>query len=632
MLRTWVTYALLSGVFLVEPGTTGRLSPLTVQPSGAEPPIHAGAPALPMLSAFSRALTVNGTTVQPAVWCQGSAASSTGLECDGETLTAGGTDGAFGVGSPLGAGTAVDPEGTRFYTAIDTSYGDISTAGMVIEWVAEHTDTTGVLASKLDDSGWELTKSSGAYTLTLHDGGTPVTVSTAALPDAYHHGLIVVDPDGMAQPYANGIATGTAVDVSGVGSTTSTVALRLFADQSAANGYDAGVVHFAVWAVDPGTHLQPQLARDRAAAAFGVPPGFAASTARASVATVERDGHLYAVGAGWMRVESSGYLSEIATTNLVLHSEDLGASWTATRINVIGTIDLSGVTLHGLAPTADEGTHCVSQVVGTLTADSYTLSAFGTPGEQGGFSLAASSSSIAAEAFVETHTCHVLSASGTTRTAARQVGDVCRGEFTFTAAAEETTVSVCQFLEGDGSTVHHYVGGVQFEAQPVATSYVATVDSTAARSADVLIYTIPEFDIDDSGITLVATGTLPAYTASTFPALLGISDGGATSNRITIYESCAGLPSCVVTASNAATAVVSGTTRLRDGTQHTLACYVAEDDVRLFVDGAPQGTPDTNAAVPDDLDTVSVGVSQGPVNQAQGHISSWAVYRGEVVQ
>lgn len=80
-----------------------------------------------------------------------------------------------------------------------------------------------------------------------------------------------------------------------------------------------------------------------------------------------------------------------------------------------------------------------------------------------------------------------------------------------------------------------------------------------------------------------------------------------------------------VTDGGVAQATVTGSTDISDNTEHTIAGSWTTNNVKVFVGGASEGTPDTTATMPTTT-KLSVGADQSGANNFEGHISDLKIY------
>lgn len=250
-----------------------------------------------------------------------------------------------------------------------------------------------------------------------------------------------------------------------------------------------------------------------------------------------------------------GYLSEPASTNLVLRSEDFSAAWAAVgtptrsaaaktcgalNMDLIG--DDSAAALEGYTQTityTGNATKTVSLFVaqGTSTSAVIRLRDTTAPADR----LLAVITWSAAGVPTSTMTTGTL-----TSTTAYPDG-VWRIDYLTTAVTAANTNSLEVYPATDAAlavanTGYIYVGGVQSENAILASSYIATAAATVTRAIDSLTYPI-------AGNFLVAIGTAYAEVvldhASNYGVAMNVigADGGATNaiyyqinGRPTIYD------------------------------------------------------------------------------------------------
>jgi hypothetical protein len=206
----------------------------------------------------------------------------------------------------------------------------------------------------------------------------------------------------------------------------------------------------------------------------------------------------------------------------------------------------------------------------------------------------------------------------------------CGFAFTGTAAAHTFHVRVAQAdsddsVAGNGSAVQLYAWGVQVDAQPALSSYITTAGSTVGRTADTLRYSVTEFDIDTFGVSIVADINRGSVGANGVSGLVRLSDGASNNDRVNLVLTTANsAPRVLVTAASVSQADFSGNTFTGTGDLFSLAVFAKTNSVKLFVNGSSEGTPDTSATMPDDLDTVDIDADYS------AHVSGVGIYRGEV--
>ncbi|MEG1202773.1 MAG: hypothetical protein RSD82_11475 [Comamonas sp.] len=190
-----------------------------------------------------------------------------------------------------------------------------------------------------------------------------------------------------------------------------------------------------------------------------------------------------------------------------------------------------------------------------------------------------------------------------------------------TLASLAETGSIGDTYTGDTSK-YVYVGPIQFELGPCATSYISTGASAVTRAADVLW-----LDLASSQLPVVdGVGTFVVAAQTFAPAV-----AGGTKNR-TIFSLNSGAANNNVSAIFAAAADnLSSDIRLDGGFQHassspalpgvsyTRAIAYKDGSLRSATDGALTGTENTGA-VPRGLTKLELGCRVG-INQLNGYIS-----------
>jgi hypothetical protein len=185
---------------------------------------------------------------------------------------------------------------------------------------------------------------------------------------------------------------------------------------------------------------------------------------------------------------------------------------------------------------------------------------------------------------------------------------------------------------GDGVTISSYVWGAMSELNDYMTSYVPTTTAVATRNADVLTYAGDNGNLGGVGSELQgairADVLFPAYTNSVFLYMITLSDGGATSDRVAVVSDQNTTMLRAVTASgggNAGSTVSTST--IMDNVIHRCRATWKTNSVKLVLDGLPEGTEDTSADPPNDLDVISVGSRETSLLQLNGLVSNIKIYK-----
>lgn len=617
----------------------------------SKPLIEVGGPDSGGVSALSQTLTINGTSVTPTFWYQGENASASGLTATvGDDLTAAGSGGTFqdDVPMPTATGKAFSPDGTRYFKASDTSFGDIATEDFVVEVVAALPTTNGlVTAYKIAAGpvGWVL-GCSGAnkWSMTLYGDASVQTLSAATMvPGHWYHVLFFADKSGSGAFYVNGDASGTPAGISGVNDISSAGLFAIAASSAGASVADRPIAHVAMWksASWLDTHLQPTIAQQRFATLCGVAStryGYPThASLRNSVAHMESqastDGQrIFAVGPRWPRIETvpdvaqryyTGYRSELAATNKLVntHAPD-GASWTQTRCTVADD-DVNGPTRFQDAHSVSEdgtatSTHVVTQAV-AVTADTYLVSCYAKASNRHWIRLSLSSPTDGDESvYYDLAGGNIGTVTGTVRQGIRYLGQGWHHcWFTRTHATAESGTFSFEVADADGSNSFSGLSQesillwgpmvVQDKGSPIA--YIESGASPTASAADVLEY---------SGLTPPLSVTMALdilddsrNSTEASRAWGEVSDNSA-SDRILLYTTGAAgratsIPKTFLASGGATQAAFEATTDIGDRRWHEVRSTYAADDVKVYIDGTSEGTPDTSASLAVGTSQINIG-------------------------
>lgn len=143
----------------------------------------------------------------------------------------------------------------------------------------------------------------------------------------------------------------------------------------------------------------------------------------------------------------------------------------------------------------------------------------------------------------------------------------------------------------------------QIEAGAFASSPIITTTAAVARNADVDSYaSAGNWNETGSTVTVSAPSIPSVLTTNQVP----FSAATDASNYAVIYINSSGFAVAEVYVGGAAQAVVAGTTDLRGSTGAKITAVFATNDVRLYVNGVAEGTPDTSATMPS-CTTINIG-------------------------
>ncbi|NIU03756.1 MAG: hypothetical protein GWN29_04870 [Gammaproteobacteria bacterium] len=614
----------------------------------AKPLIEIGGSDSGGAAALAQSLTINGTTVAPTFWYQGENASASGWTATvGDDLTAAGSGGTFGddVPMPTAAGKAFNGDGSRYFSASDTALGSMTTEDFVVEGIiCQNTGSNGRFASTFTTGyGWAFyNNANDKLAMYIYSAGGGQNIQTAAAsvsPGIWYHFMAFASRSttGFGQAFLNGTASGAAVDLSSVTDISNSQPLTLGADADGTNAADRPIAFVALWkrANWLDTHLQATIAQQRFATLTGVAStryGYPTHTdLRSTVAHMEKqastDGQrIFAVGPRWPRIEtvpdavlrySSGYRSELAATNKLVntHAPD-GASWTQTRCTV-GDDDVNGPTRFQDAHSVSEdgtatATHVVTQAV-NVTADTYLVSVCAKASNRAWFRLSLSSPTDGDESVYFDLVGGVIgTTTGTVRQGIRYLGQGWHHcWFTRTHATAEAGTFSIDLADADGS--NSFSGAsqesiliwgpmvVQDKGSPV--TYVESGAAATERTADVLEYTSLALPVASTMVCDILSDTSGAAAVRAYVS----RNADAATNRSLLWTN--GSEESLVTSitGGATVANITATTSLVNRLWRELRATIATDNVKLYVDGTLEGTPDTSAVIATNHDQLDIG-------------------------
>ena len=502
--------------------------------------------------------------------------------------------------------------------------------------------------------------SSSNLRLVVRTGGVAATIDGGP-PGAWNHAIWFVDRDEAstngAFAYTNG-APGTGVNVSArTGSLASTAAASLGTN---AVSSAATVVGLRIWKCPAGT---PQcfaggatnpaqwalIARERSARAFGVFPAIAAGSAipttnsRNTTAHVDVvDGNtrqIYLLGVNAQRVsvrthsggaKLTGWLDEIASTNIALQSQTLEATWTPITVgdnvltNAYAGADLT-VTGDNIDGADVLGEHGLRQSI-TLTAVTHTFSAWARAGEQSFVALR--NNTIAnGTAWFDVATCTSASCTigedcaaavgtvqaGVSRASAERypidttgdgVADVslCRMSISYTGAvAAHDHDLLCAPSNGvtsytdSGAAADCGFWGVRVEALGTPSSYLASTTSGILRNGDDIRFDGAS-NYTGSPSTIDAITLCQNYAPVAQSIIFSVGNTSATFAGVGFETTRSAVGSGVVT-STVQWSIAAGSGSVSDGVRHSIRQTMETNNVIAYFDGASIGT-DNTATIP----------------------------------
>lgn len=604
-------------------------------------------------------LTLDGVTVSPSLsYRAANAGASTWTSTTGN-LTA---QSAGGVTfTQIGPWQHVDPTAVTFdatgYYDSANGVGSIGTEDFVVSLVFR----TGAIGSNRHiagtydgTTGWMVyQKSSGEIALQISDGSNTATVQSAVqVANTWLIATFFIDRSASGQCYIGGVASGSAVAVSSVGSlATASGPFRLGNSNSAPfNGIVANFYMFkrASWL---STHLAASTALDRTATIAGTYPAVYAGSGTPSAFTRDSIGYmsvydssaggrvLYLIGKDIPRVVTRasgtgpGYLSEPAATNRLLRSHEYdNASWNKNASTV------SADTAETLAPdrtqTADKISeqattdfHSVYQSNAITSGTVYTASVFVKRGA--GRDFAWLGIDLTAQNRV---TFNLLTgAVGSTVAGSPAAGIIpfidgwyriwvrATANATGTGFISLGLASATSTISYAGNTAnYHYFWGAQFEVGTLTpTSYISTLGSTATRAADALV-------LPSAGNVLATQGTMDVHYICPNTALNATAaahyvslDGGNSTNKM-YFDINSNAPRWTQIGSSQQLQVASNIS-VADDTERQVRCRWGTDQGNLLVGGS-------DAHLPSSLTSIRVGTDHAGASQPNGIIQRITIY------
>ena len=401
---------------------------------------------------------------------------------------------------------------------------------------------------------------------------------------------------------------------------------------------------------------------DRMSTIFGVRAPMAAGAvapttiARASAAAVDQIDSanglrsLYRLGYRAPRIQRSNghiiYRSEPQSTNLLLKSTDLSASWsaitagdTANVDSLVGVERIGTTSADGVDAANSEAEHGFTQSV-TLSAATYTYSVFAATGSNSWVALRTDIANTAT--FFDLDACAACdvgsecpSAIGTTGSAVTNTralrypidtnddGTVdvewCRVSITFTGtAASHAHDLLC--ADGDNDLSYNdadsasdcYFYGAQVEAQPLATTFMFTNASATTRSADDLRYSGTSH-YTGSPATLDVAATCASFDVEANTTFASVGTGSTNYGGVGVAAA-NDRPRSAGAVTTTQWDITAGSGDVTDGSEHNNRVVMITNDVEAFFDTTSTGT-DVSATMPTSASSFLYLGSQGGTAQ-----------------
>lgn len=309
----------------------------------------------------------------------------------------------------------------------------------------------------------------------------------------------------------------------------------------------------------------------------------------------------------------AGYSSEAQEQNICLQSESLStAPWAKVNAGDAITVGVEsseyGSNLNSVIADAVDTLHAVEQSV-TLTAATWFIRGEAKRGDKDWLFVYVPTLVNASAYFnLLNGTVGTVGAGATAKI--RDLGD---GKMqwelavTGTAAAHTPRIAPAEAdgdnsFAGDGATPNVYVGRINVSL--VGGSYIKTTTAAVTRLADA--------PLDYRGVALPQRGTIaldvlmPDRNLGSLP-LGGMNDGGSVNQRVEVYHDATTDAQQTIVSAGSLQANIIGSTDISDGKWREVRSTFSTNDVRAYVDGVAEGTPDTSCNIPAELDRVTVG-------------------------
>jgi hypothetical protein len=315
-----------------------------------------------------------------------------------------------------------------------------------------------------------------------------------------------------------------------------------------------------------------------------------------------------------------GLMVEEARTNLLLQSEDLATTWTATRASV----SINGIAAPNGTTTADKiiedstvsATHFVQQSASVTSGTTYTFSVYAKAAERSFMALALNGQfSAVVSAIFSLSDGSVGTTVGSPTTSAVFVGNGWwRVSISQAATSTGSTAPIVRVSSssttssytGDGIS-GVYVWGAQLEAGAFPTSYIPTTTATVTRAADVASITGSNFSSwyrQDEG-TLYKTYSRQAISTTTYAAVVTETLSNSSANRIQFAITASNVPSYALVA---ATTLQGTLTPGGTAPNYATAYAYKLDDLACSSSGSTVAT-DTTAVMPTGVAYLNIGSS-----------------------
>lgn len=590
-------------------------------------------------------ITADEVTVSPSVVIVSRLATASDLPAlvgaDTAALFGSGSDPTTGSICPYGVGggddVAVRYNSGKAYLFTDNSLGDVTTEDFIIEIIANSGANTfaGIVDKGLTVNGWSILRT-GSNTIQCYidDGVTSKAMNLSISTDVWFHALFTAHRAGSMRGYLNSVA-GTSTIISAVGSITVAAPISVGGFSSGANMFHSSVVSFALWKRSSwlSAASYSDLAKQRYAMWSGIMPALAHGSSlptitRATTKHYSIGSRLYRASSGKVLVGDLGVEVNPAATNKCLQSNTWASgSWVKILSTVnsnVTTSPIGSVTAASVVSDTSNNSHRVYQTIsltGQHTFSCYYKQAARTYVCMNWYNVTDGHHYTFFD--IANGTVGTTGGSTTARMSGPDAYGFYRCEITFTPTTGNTD---CYFYPaeddndivfvGDGATIDIYCYGAQVEEGPHATPYIETGAVSATRNADLLRYVgSNNLGIDGSARRGRLSVTAQVYSAMTSDAyIVSLNDGGASTDRIELLIKAATgyISASIESTEDGAATTATGTTDLRDESQHEIVLEWGDASMRVYVDGRLEASAQ-GMAIPDELDRIDIGSSYAAV-------------------
>jgi hypothetical protein len=617
-------------------------------------------------------ITINGQTVEPEWRYNGSEGTLTTFPNDGYgvdlSITGAGNDVIPDQGSPLlgSVDGSILYDGGKSHIAGASSDYDVATEDIVLEILLKYgpSDFKYTFAKWATGFGYGVLQyNQSRIDFVAVGAGSTAETLTAALDltvDVWFLLTFFFDASGFAQWYIGNVASGAAVDVSGVGSMTNSDLFLLGSRVGQPTSlYDSNIALAQLYKKSNwlASHLNQSFVNERFATLIGTKAlssrGSSIPTVatRASSAYLQKDTNgiteLFQVGRNWIRLERVADLvgvekvcfnTEPSNTNIINYNEDM-TNWTWVGVQSVDADNASHpAPVDGKYYDGVIGTNAIAETFVYLvpnsinpTAVRHVFVARCKPGAIGWVALRITSASLGN---VLAYFDITNGNPGTVSLGSADIGimRLNTGEYkiymspTSALYAEATSLYLYSaesdldtVFQSDGVTVDTWWFGAELKPGTVPDSYIGpTTTSAVARAADTLEYKLDDGALENGQGAVQFDILIPNATPVTAIPILTLSDGGSALDRFIFEVATDGTIKCTMDATGGTQRIATVAGNCADGKWHSIHMQFQEGQFVIRRDGVAGTVIEPVAAdIPNDIDRLSYG------NARVGNFQSW---------